>query len=141
MVPPCAWFLIFALYLPWCRYLEAVPSVSPQLYAYNLNCVSGSPEALLSAAWFTYLYIILVGQEAAPRKCVFLSTSRQVHAEMASWFVTGAGDTWPFELDGRDLEGHLDLTYRGRASTFCRRIDGGRLTRPSGACFAFGVWW
>ena len=31
----------------WCRYLEAVPGISPQLFADNLKCVSSSLEALL----------------------------------------------------------------------------------------------
>ena len=65
---------IVALYLPWCRALESIPGVRPQLYADNLKCVSGSPAALLGAAKFTNMYIRLVGQEAAPKKCVFLST-------------------------------------------------------------------
>ena len=70
---PLSMVFIVALYLPWCRALESIPGVGPQLYADNLKCVSGSPAALLSAAWFTYVYIGLVGQEAAPKKCVLLS--------------------------------------------------------------------
>ena len=104
--------------------MEAVPGVSPQLYADNLKCLSSSPGALLSAARFTNLYISLVGQEAAPRKCVLLSTSREVRTDMASWLVTDAGDTWTVKLDVRDLGGHLDLTFRGRATALCKRIDG-----------------
>ena len=42
-----------ALYLPWCRAVESIPGVRPQLYADNLKCVSGSPAAFLSAACFT----------------------------------------------------------------------------------------
>ena len=84
-----------------------MPRISPQLYADNLKCVSSSPEALLSAARLTNLYIGLVGQEAAPRKCVLLSTSRKIRAEMASWLVTGAGDTWTVKLNVQDLGGHL----------------------------------
>ena len=59
------------LYLPWCRALESIPGVRPQLYADNLKCVSGSPAALLSAARFASMYICLVGQEAAPKKVCF----------------------------------------------------------------------
>ena len=44
-------FFIVALYLPWCRALESIPGVS--------------------AAKFSNMYIRLVGQEAAPKKCVF----------------------------------------------------------------------
>ena len=126
------------------------------LYDDNLKCVSSRPEALLSAAWFTNLYVSLVGQEAAPCKCVLLSTSRKVRTDMASWMVTRAGDTWsvthrsrswtcPFlrslrchlavKLDVRDLGGHLDLTYRARASTL-----GGRIVwsfRSSPGCLRF----
>ena len=115
---------IVALYLPWCRCLEAVPGVSPQLYADNLKCISSSPGALLSTARFTNLFSSLVGQEAAPRKCVLLSPSRKVRTDMASWLVTDSGDTWTVKLDVRDLGGHLDLAFRGRATTLCRRIDG-----------------
>ena len=56
-----AWFFIVALYLPWCRALESIPGVRPQMYADNLKCVSGSPAALLSAARFTNMKIRLVG--------------------------------------------------------------------------------
>ena len=70
----CMVFVV-ALHLPWCRALESIPGVRPQLYADNLKCVSGSPSAPLSAARFTNMYIRLVGQEAAPKTCVFLSTS------------------------------------------------------------------
>ena len=121
---PLGMMFMVAFFMPWCRYLEAVPGVSPQLYADNLKCVSSSPWALLSAARFTNLYISLVGQEAAPRKCVLLSTSRKVRTDMASWLVTDTGDTWKVKLDVRDLGGHLDLSFRGRATTLCGRIDG-----------------
>ena len=69
---PLSIIFIVALYLPWCRALESIPSVRPQLYADNLKCVSGSPAALLSAARFTNLYISLVGQKAAPKSVFFL---------------------------------------------------------------------
>ena len=51
--------------------LESIPGVRPQLYAYNLKCVSGSPAAGLGAARFTNMYIYLVGQEAAPQDVCF----------------------------------------------------------------------
>ena len=69
---PLSMIFIVALYLPWCRALESIPSVRPQLYADNLKCVSGSPAALLSAARFTGMKFCFVGQKAAPKKCVFL---------------------------------------------------------------------
>ena len=31
---------IIALYTPWCRYLESLAGISPQLYADNLKCTS-----------------------------------------------------------------------------------------------------
>ena len=44
---------IVDLYLPWCKALESIPGVRPQLFADNLKCVSGYRAALLSAARFT----------------------------------------------------------------------------------------
>ena len=79
---------IVALYLPWCRYLDQLPDVSPQLYADNLKCVRSRPERLLRAAQFTSAYVRLVGQEPAPSKCVLMSTSaavRRVNAGLLSW--------------------------------------------------------
>ena len=73
---PLSMVFIVALHLPWCRALESIPGVRPQLYADDLKCVSGFPAALLSAARFTNMYISLVGQKAAPKKCVFLCTSK-----------------------------------------------------------------
>ena len=109
---PLSMIFIVALYLPWCRALESIPGVRPQLYADNLKCVSGSPAALLSAARFTSMYICLVGQEAAPKKCVFLSTSKKVRNDMKCWAVSDTGDKWSVRLDVRDLGGHLDSTLR-----------------------------
>ena len=100
---PLAWFFIVALCLPWCRYLEAVPGISPQLYDDYLKCISSSPEALFSAARFINLYISLVAQEAAPRECVLL----RGRTEMGGWLVTGAGNTWTVKFDVRDSGGHL----------------------------------
>ena len=34
---------IVALYLLWCRYMEAQEGVTPQLYADNVKCVSTDP--------------------------------------------------------------------------------------------------
>ena len=53
-----------------------------------------------------------MGQEAAPKKCVLLSTSRKVRSEMKGWVVSDAGDRWTVRLDVRDLGGHLDTTLR-----------------------------
>ena len=79
--------------------------------------MSGSSAVLLSAAGFTFLYIRLVGQEAAPKKCVLLRTSKKVRGDMKHWLVSGAGDKWSVKLDVRDLAGHLDATRRARAGT------------------------
>ena len=106
---------IVALYLPWCRALESIPGVGPQLYADNLKCVSGSLAALLSAARFTGMYIRLVGQEAALPKCVFLSTSKKVRDDMKCWSVSDTGDKWSVRLDIRDLGGHLDSNPEGQS--------------------------
>ena len=47
----------------------------------------GIPGVLLRAAKFTTGYVRLVGQEPAPSKCVFLSTSRVVRKECeVGWF-------------------------------------------------------
>ena len=120
---PLSMVFIVALYLPWCRALESVPGVRPQLYADNLKCVSGSPAALLSAARLTNLFISLVGQRAAPKKCVFLSTDVDVRKDMKGWVVTDAGDKWSVRLDVRDLGGHLDSTFRARAVTLNSRMS------------------
>ena len=113
---------IVALYLPWCRALESIPGVRPQLYADNLKCVSGSPAALLSAVKFTNMYLRLVGQVAVPQKCVFLSTSKSVRSDMKGWVVSDAEDRWTVKLDVRDLGGHLHSTFRARATTLGYRI-------------------
>ena len=101
----CSHSMVFivAWYLPWCRAFESIPGVRPQLYADNLKCVSGSPAALLLAADFTDMYIRLAGQEAAPKKCVFLSTSKRVRSDMKGWVVSDAGNRWTVKLDVRDL--------------------------------------
>ena len=59
---------IVALYVPWCRRLEGIPSVNPQLYADNLKCSSDCPRALFVAAGFTVQYVRAVGQDFSPGK-------------------------------------------------------------------------
>ena len=44
---PLSMVFIVALYIPWCRHLEAFRGVKPQLYADNLKCVSGEANDLL----------------------------------------------------------------------------------------------
>ena len=43
--PLCMVFIV-ALYFPWCRHLEVMPDVKPQLYANNLKCSAERPGAL-----------------------------------------------------------------------------------------------
>ena len=64
-----------ALHVPWCRYLESLTDVKPQLYAHNLKCSAECPNALFDAANFTARYVRAVGQDVSPGKCVLLSTS------------------------------------------------------------------
>ena len=113
---------IVALYLPWCRYLGAQEGVEPQLNADKLKCVSGDPASLLRAARFTVGYVRLVGQEPAPRKCLFMSTSRAVRNDMRGWVVADEEDRWSVKLDVRDLGEHLDSTFRGWSATFASSV-------------------
>ena len=139
---PLSMIFIVALYLPWCKALESIPGVRPQLYADNLKCVSGSPAALLSAARFTNLYISLVGQKAAPKKCVFLSTSKDVRSDVKCWAVSDAGDKWSVKLDIRDLGGHLDSTFRARAVTLGFRMSAAVPQCPCCCRSSLGFsWW
>ena len=117
---PLSMMFIVALYLPWCRYLGAQEGVEPQLYADNLKCVSRDPGVLLRAARFTAGYFKLVGQEAAPSKCVLMSTSRAVRSNMRGWVVPDGGHS--VKLDVRDLGWHLDATFRGWSDTLAVRV-------------------
>ena len=60
---------IVALYVPWCRHLESLPDVKPQLYADNLKCCAERPGALFDSARFTVRYVRSVGQDVSPGKC------------------------------------------------------------------------
>ena len=111
---------IVAVYLPRCRKIETFRSVKPQLYADDLKCVSSNDDDLLEAARFTSRSFRLVGQTPAPRKCVLLSTSRVGRNLMRAWVISDAGDRW--SVDVRDLGGHLDTTFRGRAATLVGRV-------------------
>ena len=113
---------IVALYLLWCRYLGALPAVSPQLYADNLKCVSTRPEQLLRADQFTSTYVRLVGQGPAPSKCNLMSTLAVVRRDMKDWVISDQGEHRSVHLDVRDLGGHLDTTYRAWGRTLVARV-------------------
>ena len=68
----CPLSMVFsvALCAPWCRYLESLTDVKPQLYADNLKCSAQCPRALFDAARFTARYVRAVGQDLSPGKCV-----------------------------------------------------------------------
>ena len=121
-VVPLSMVFIVALYVPWCRHLESLPDIKPQLYADNLKCSTTQPRALFESAYFTARYVRFVGQDVSPGKCVLLSTSRTVRRAMKLWDISGDGGFWKVQLDIRDLGGHLDFTYRARAGTLSRRI-------------------
>ena len=90
----CAFSMMFivALYLPWCEYLAAQEGLNHSCTLIIL-CVSqgGDLDLLLRVARFTAAYVRLVGQEPAPIKCVFLSTSRVVGREMRDWVLSQKG--------------------------------------------------
>ena len=66
---PLSMIFIVALYVPWCRHLESLPDVKPQLYADNLKCSAARPRALFESANFTAQYVWSVG----PLVSVFFS--------------------------------------------------------------------
>ena len=112
--PPSMVFIV-ALYVPWCRHLDALLDVKPQLYADNLLCSAGRPRALFESARFTAQYVRSVGQDVSPGKCVLLSTSKSVRKAMKLWDISGNGSFWKVPSDVRDVGGHLDFTRRARA--------------------------
>ena len=108
--------------LVWC--LEAFREVKPQLIADNLKCVSRNDDDLFEVAWFTNSFFRLVGQTLAPSKCVLLSTPKVIRNLLRNWVLSESGDKWSVKLDVRDLGGHLDATYRRRASTLVGSVLG-----------------
>ena len=131
---------IVAQNVPWCRHLESMPDVKPQLYADNLKCSAERPRALFESANFTARYVRLVGQDVSPGKCVLLSTSKSVRKAMKLWDVCGRMWFWKVQLDVRDLGGHLDFTWRARAGTLSSRVREATLWGCSSWCFTFGSW-
>ena len=56
---------IVALYVPWCRHLDSLLDVKPQLYADNLKCSAERPGAPFQSARFTAQYVRTVGQDVS----------------------------------------------------------------------------
>ena len=98
----CSLSMVFivALFVPWCRRLEAMPAVRPQLYADNLKCSAECPNALFGAARFTAQYVRSVGQDVSPVKCVLLSTSKAVRRVMKQWMYLEMGRRERFSCQG-----------------------------------------
>ena len=123
---PLSMVFIVALHVPWCRHLESLPDVKPQLYADNLECSAARPRDFFESAYFTAKYVRLVGQDVSAGMCVLLSTSKAVRRAMKLWDISGDAVFWKVQLDVRDLGGHLYFTYRARAGTLSHRV--GRAT-------------
>ena len=109
---PLSMVFIGVLSVPWCRRLEAMPALRPQLRADNLKCCAKCPGALFDAARFTTEYVRTVGQDVSPGKCVLISTSKAVSRAMKHWDISEDGKAWQVKLDVRDLGGHLALSAR-----------------------------
>ena len=119
---PLSMVFIVALYVPWCRHLEALPDVNPQLYADNLECSAERPGALFDSARFTARSVRAVGQDVSLGECVLLSTAKSVWNAMKLGDNSGDGGFWKVQLDVRDLGGHLDFTWRARAVSLSKRV-------------------
>ena len=100
---PLSMIFIVAHHVPWCRHLDSVPDVKPQLYADNLKCSAERPGALFESASFTAKHVRSVGQDVSPGKCVLLSTSKSVRKAMKLSDITGDGSFWKVQLDVRDF--------------------------------------
>ena len=119
---PLSMIFIVSLYAPWCRHLDSLPDVKPQLNVDNLKCSAERPRALFESARFTAQYVPSVGQDVSSGECVLLSTSRAVRKAMKLWDISGDGGFWKVQLDVRDLGGHLDFTFRARVGTLSKRV-------------------
>ena len=119
---PLSMVFIVALYVPWCRHLDSLLDVKPQLYADNLKCGAERPRVLFESARFTAQYVPSIGQDVSPGKCILLSTSKSVRKSMKLWDISGDGGFWNVQLDVRDLGGHPDFTFRSRAGTLSKRV-------------------
>ena len=77
-----------APHVSWCRYLESLTYVKPQLYADSHKCSAQCPRALFDAARFTARYVRAVSQDVSPGKCVLLGTSKSVKKAMKLWDIS-----------------------------------------------------
>ena len=88
---PLSMVFIVALYVPWCRYLESLPNIKPQLHADNLKSSAQCSNTLFGAARFTARYFRAVGQDVSPGKCVLLCTSKSVRKVMTFLGMDASG--------------------------------------------------
>ena len=114
---------IVTLYAPWCRHLESLVDISPQLYTDNLKCTSYDVDSVLAAAQYTVSHVHAVGQEASPSKCVLLCTSKAARRRMTAWRNMNEGCFGAVKLDVRDSGGHLDVTLQAVAGTLNSRVQ------------------
>ena len=119
---PLSMVFIVALYVHWCRHLDALLDVKPQFYADNLKGSAERPGALFDSVRFTALHVRSVGQDVSLGECVLLSTSKSVRRAMKFRDISGGGILWKVQLDVRDLGGHLDFTGRAPAGTLSKRV-------------------
>ena len=135
---PLSMVFIVALNVPWCRHLEALPAVKPQLYADNLKCSAERPGAFFGSARFTAEYVRAVGQDVSPGKCVLPSTSKSVRSSMKLWYISGDGRLGKVQLDVRDLGRLFNFTKRERAGTLSCRVR--EATASVAAVGGFASW-
>ena len=121
-MPSQSGFWCSALHAPWCRHLEGLKGITPQLCADNLKCTSYRVDTLLALARYTVSYVKVVGQDASPSKCVVLSTSGAARRRMTAWRNENEECFWAVKLDVGDLCGHLDNTHRALAGTLSSTV-------------------
>ena len=86
----------------------------------NLKCNSYDAKTLSFDAQYTVSYVKVVGQEASPRKCVLLGTSKNARKRVNAWRNANASWFSAVTSDMRGLGGHLDVTQRALAGTSYR---------------------
>ena len=118
--PLCMVFI--ALYVPWCHHLEALPARKPQLDADNLKCSAECPSPLFAATRFTAQYVLSVGQDVSPGKCVLLGTSKAVRRAMKLWDTSGGGNVWKVQMDAGIWVDIMILPKRANVGTLSSRV-------------------